>query len=101
MAIIIGIDPRFAHDWLWHYPTNGRQTNVYRRRHDSYRYQRDALERLKRIFNGLTRITQHHLKYGDEPIYTAIEQVFMAENPDSALKLALAVRRLLLWSLLI
>lgn len=47
-------------------------------------------ERLKRIFNGLTRITEHHLKYADEPIYTAIEQVFMAENPDSALKLGQA-----------
>ena len=47
-------------------------------------------ERLKRIFNGVTRITQHHLKYGNEPIHTAVEQVFMAENPDSALKLGQA-----------
>jgi len=47
-------------------------------------------ERLKRIFQGLTRIIQYHQKYADEPIFAAIEQVFMAENPDSALKLGQA-----------
>ncbi len=47
-------------------------------------------ERLKRIFLGITRITKHYQKYQNEPIFAAIEQVFMAQNPDSALKLGQA-----------
>ena len=47
-------------------------------------------ERLKRIFAGITRIVAHYRKYTDEPMSAAIEQVFMAENPDSALKLGQA-----------
>ncbi|MEC7120775.1 MAG: crossover junction endodeoxyribonuclease RuvC [Pseudomonadota bacterium] len=42
-------------------------------------------ERMKRIFDGLTRIIQFH-----KPTEAAIEQVFMAVNPDSALKLGQA-----------
>lgn len=47
-------------------------------------------ERLKRIFAGITRIVEHYQKYTDEPMSAAIEQVFMATNPDSALKLGQA-----------
>lgn len=42
-------------------------------------------ERMKRIFDGLTRIIQFH-----RPNEGAVEQVFMAVNPDSALKLGQA-----------
>ncbi|WP_131669699.1 crossover junction endodeoxyribonuclease RuvC [Psychrobacter pygoscelis] len=89
MAIIIGIDP------------GSRMTGygIIHQTGDKLEYldagtikteTREMPERLKRIFNGVTRITQHYLKYGNEPIHTAVEQVFMAENPDSALKLGQA-----------
>lgn len=42
-------------------------------------------ERLKRIFAGIERIVKFH-----QPTEAAIEQVFMAKNPDSALKLGQA-----------
>ncbi|MFB2537853.1 MULTISPECIES: crossover junction endodeoxyribonuclease RuvC [unclassified Acinetobacter] len=42
-------------------------------------------ERLKRIFAGIDRIVQFH-----QPTQAAVEQVFMAQNPDSALKLGQA-----------
>ncbi|MEG1093036.1 MAG: crossover junction endodeoxyribonuclease RuvC, partial [Acinetobacter sp.] len=42
-------------------------------------------ERLKRIFAGVERIVKF---YG--PTEAAVEQVFMAQNPDSALKLGQA-----------
>ena len=42
-------------------------------------------ERLKRIFAGVERIVQFH-----GPTEAAVEQVFMAQNPDSALKLGQA-----------
>lgn len=42
-------------------------------------------ERLKLIFAGIKRITDFH-----KPTHAAIEQVFMATNPDSALKLGQA-----------
>ena len=89
MAIIIGIDP------------GSRMTGygILQQKGDKLTYidagtirtdTKEMPERLKRIFKGIKRITQHNLKYADEPIYTAIEQVFMAENPDSALKLGQA-----------
>ena len=42
-------------------------------------------ERLKRIFAGVERIVKFH-----GPTEAAVEQVFMAQNPDSALKLGQA-----------
>lgn len=42
-------------------------------------------ERLKRIFAGVERIVKYH-----GPTEAAVEQVFMAQNPDSALKLGQA-----------
>ncbi|MBE9579735.1 MULTISPECIES: crossover junction endodeoxyribonuclease RuvC [Moraxella] len=50
----------------------------------------DMPVRIGQIFDGITRIVQHYQKYYDEPIHSAIEQVFMATNPDSALKLGQA-----------
>lgn len=45
----------------------------------------DMPERIKLIFAGIKRITDFH-----QPTHAAIEQVFMATNPDSALKLGQA-----------
>lgn len=45
----------------------------------------DMPERLKRIFAGVDRIVRFH-----QPVEAAVEQVFMAQNPDSALKLGQA-----------
>lgn len=42
-------------------------------------------ERLKRIYAGIERVVNFH-----KPNEAAIEQVFMAQNPDSALKLGQA-----------
>lgn len=47
-------------------------------------------ERLKRIFAGVSRIVEHYQKYSGEPMSAAIEQVFMASNPDTAIKLGQA-----------
>ena len=89
MAIIIGIDPGSRMTGYGIVQQTGDKLTFI----DAGTIRTDTKEmpeRLKRIFNGLTRITQHHIKYANEPIYTAIEQVFMAENPDSALKLGQA-----------
>lgn len=50
----------------------------------------DMPMRIHEIFTGLSRIITHHQKYSSAPIHAAIEQVFMATNPDSALKLGQA-----------
>jgi crossover junction endodeoxyribonuclease RuvC len=50
----------------------------------------DMPERIGQIFAGLSRIISHYQKYSDTPMHAAIEQVFMATNPDSALKLGQA-----------
>lgn len=51
----------------------------------------DALpERLQQIFFGLTQVVEYHQTLTDKPIFAAVEQVFMAKNPDSALKLGQA-----------
>ncbi|GAA0321267.1 crossover junction endodeoxyribonuclease RuvC [Psychrobacter aestuarii] len=89
MAIIIGIDPGSRMTGYGIIQQTGDKLTFI----DAGTIRTDTKEmpeRLKRIFNGLTRITTHHLKYANEPIHTAIEQVFMAENPDSALKLGQA-----------
>lgn len=89
MAIIIGIDP------------GSRMTGygIIRQTGDKLTFldagtirteSKDMPERLKRIFAGVTRITEHYQKYESETIYGAVEQVFMASNPDSALKLGQA-----------
>lgn len=50
----------------------------------------DMPVRIGQIFAGICRIVNHYQKYYDEPFHSAIEQVFMANNPDSALKLGQA-----------
>lgn len=51
----------------------------------------DAMpERLQQIFFGIERIVHHYGRYHHQPILAAVEQVFMASNPDSALKLGQA-----------
>ncbi|WP_169392855.1 MULTISPECIES: crossover junction endodeoxyribonuclease RuvC [Psychrobacter] len=89
MAIIIGIDPGSRMTGYGVIQQSGDKLTFI----DAGTIRTDTKEmpeRLKRIFQGLTRIIQYHQKYADEPIFAAIEQVFMAENPDSALKLGQA-----------
>lgn len=50
----------------------------------------DMPSRITQIFSGVERIVRHYQKYYDEPMAGAIEEVFMAQNPDSALKLGQA-----------
>lgn len=50
----------------------------------------DMPVRIQKIFAGISRIVAYHQKYHDRPMHAAIEQVFMATNPDSALKLGQA-----------
>ncbi|OOS06401.1 Holliday junction endonuclease RuvC [Moraxella cuniculi DSM 21768] len=50
----------------------------------------DITERIAQIFAGVSRIVKHYQKYSNQPMQAAIEQVFMASNPDSALKLGQA-----------
>ena len=45
---------------------------------------------LLRFLLEFLRIVNHYQKYSNKPIQAAIEQVFMANNPDSALKLGQA-----------
>lgn len=47
-------------------------------------------KRIAQIFEGVSRVVAHHKAYLDDPIVAAIEEVFMAQNPDSALKLGQA-----------
>ena len=51
-------------------------------------------ERLQKIFEGVTQLIKMY-----SPSLFAIEQVFMARNPDSALKLVMRVAALLLLQL--
>ncbi len=46
--------------------------------------------RIGQIFAGVKRIVKHYQKYSELPMTAAIEEVFMAQNPDSALKLGQA-----------
>lgn len=50
----------------------------------------DTPTRVAQIFAGVSRIVKHYQQYDDTPMVAAIEQVFMAQNPDSALKLGQA-----------
>ncbi len=89
MAIIIGIDPGSRMTGYGVIQQSGDKLTFI----DAGTIRTDTKEmpeRLKRIFQGLTRTIQYHQKYANEPIFAAIEQVFMAENPDSALKLGQA-----------
>ncbi|MCH8536387.1 MAG: crossover junction endodeoxyribonuclease RuvC [Alkalimonas sp.] len=84
MAIILGIDP------------GSRLTGYGVIQHQGSRFdyvssgcirlpEADLPERLKHIFQGVSEIIRQH-----QPTFFAIEQVFMARNADSALKLGQA-----------
>ena len=91
MSIFIGIDPgsrltgygiiRLSGDKLEHLDAG----TIH-----AYSQGETMPERLKRIFDGISRIVEHYQKYTNEPMTAAIEQVFMASNPDTALKLGQA-----------
>lgn len=88
MAIIIGIDPgsrmtgygviKQTGDKLQFLDAGTIRTQVNTSDHS-------MPERLKLIFAGIKRITDFY-----QPTHAAVEQVFMATNPDSALKLGQA-----------
>ncbi len=89
MAIIIGIDPgsRMTGYGVIH------QAGDKLRFLDAGTIRTDSAEmpvRLQQIFAGVTRIIKHYQKYSNDTMQSAIEQVFMAQNPDSALKLGQA-----------
>lgn len=89
MAVIIGIDPgsrmtgygivESLADKLVFVDAGTIRTNTV-----------DMPSRIAQIFEGIHRIVTHYQKYSDAPISAAIEEVFMAQNPDSALKLGQA-----------
>lgn len=89
MALIIGIDPGSRMTGYGIIQQEGDRL-IYVDAGTIRTETKDMPERLKKIFDGIQRIVQHHQKYSQSVIYAAIEQVFMAENPDSALKLGQA-----------
>ncbi len=84
MSLIIGIDPRFSPHRLRYYSKEG-QKLIFVDAGTIRTEAADMPERLKRIFAGIDRIVKFH-----GPTEAAVEQVFMAQNPDSALKLGQA-----------
>ena len=89
MTLIIGIDPGSRLTGYGIISTNNDQLTFLDagtiRTNSS-----DITERIAQIFAGVSRIVNHYQKYSNKPIQAAIEQVFMANNPDSALKLGQA-----------
>ncbi len=84
MSIIIGIDPGSRLTGYGVIRKTGSQCEFI----DAGTIRTDTDEmpvRLQRIFEGLTRIIDFH-----QPTEAAVEQVFLARNPDSALKLGQA-----------
>ncbi len=84
MALIIGIDPGSRLTGYGIIQKEGQKLHFV----DAGTIRTETLEmpeRLKRIFDGLTRIIDFH-----QPTEAAVEQIFMAQNPDSALKLGQA-----------
>ena len=84
MTIIIGIDPGSRLTGYGIIEKDGTKLRVI----DAGTIRTESQEipeRLKRIFAGVDRIVRFH-----QPIEAAVEQVFMAQNPDSALKLGQA-----------
>lgn len=84
MALIIGIDPGSrltGYGIIEHQGSQLKFIDAGTIRTET----QDMPERLKRIFAGIERIVKFH-----GPTEAAVEQVFMAQNPDSALKLGQA-----------
>ena len=89
MTLIIGIDPGSRLTGYGIVQTQGDKVTFL----DAGTIRTDSSDmpvRIERIFAGIARIVQHYQKYSDSPMHAAIEQVFMASNPDSALKLGQA-----------
>jgi len=80
MSLIIGIDPGSRLTGYGIIQKEGQKLIFVDRTEAA-----DMPERLKRIFAGIDRIVKFH-----GPTEAAVEQVFMAQNPDSALKLGQA-----------
>lgn len=88
MTLIIGIDPGSRMTGYGIIKTQGDKISFLDA--GTIRTSGDISERISQIFSGITRIVGHYQKYSDSPMHAAIEQVFMASNPDSALKLGQA-----------
>lgn len=89
MTLIIGIDPGSRMTGYGIIRTQSERLTFL----DAGTIRTDSMDmpvRIGQIFAGICRIVQHYQKYSDDPIHAAIEQVFMATNPDSALKLGQA-----------
>ncbi|OOR88461.1 crossover junction endodeoxyribonuclease RuvC [Moraxella caviae] len=89
MSLIIGIDPGSRMTGYGIIDTQGDKLAFL----DAGTIRTDSSDmptRIAQIFSGVTRIVAHYQKYSDKPMHAAIEQVFMASNPDSALKLGQA-----------
>lgn len=84
MAVILGIDPGSRITGYGIIRSNGNR-HQYISSGCIRTQQANFPERLHLIFQGVTQIIQQY-----QPQYVAIEQVFMAKNPDSALKLGQA-----------
>lgn len=89
MSLIIGIDPG-SRMTGYGIISSSNGTLSYVDAGTIYTDSPDMPVRIGQIFDGITRIISHHQKYQDTPIIAAVEQVFMANNPDSALKLGQA-----------
>lgn len=88
MTLIIGIDPGSRMTGYGIVSTQGDKIDFLDA--GTIRTCGDISERISQIFSGIHRIVAHYQKYSEQPMHAAIEQVFMASNPDSALKLGQA-----------
>jgi len=85
MTIIIGIDPGSRRTGYGVIRVEGNRHIYLASGHIDLTSFAESAERLRQIYLGLKEIMQRH-----EPHEAAIEQVFMHENPSSALKLGQA-----------
>ncbi len=84
MTVIIGIDPGSRHTGYGIIRVEGNQS-FHLASGCIHLLETQLTERLQKIFSGLQEVIQHY-----QPDEAAIEQVFMHENPGSALKLGQA-----------
>ncbi len=88
-SLIIGIDPGSRMTGYGIIKSDGNQLSFI----DAGTIKTDSKDmptRIAQIFEGIYRIVEHHKQYKNYPMMAAIEEVFMAQNPDSALKLGQA-----------
>ena len=82
MSIILVLT-RLPHHWVWRDPSDRRHLHYWAV--VVFEHQKELPGRLKQIYAGVTEIITQF-----QPDVFAIEQVFMARNADSALKLGQA-----------